>query len=60
MTSSPPPDHTLYKLDDGSWGLPTLKDANEHIANEPGWLSTWFQRLMVEDEEKGDKAEVTN
>ena len=60
MTSSPPPDHTLYKLDDGSWGLPTLKDANEHIANEPGWLSSWFQRLMVEDEDKGDKGEVTH
>jgi len=60
MTSSPPPNHTLYKLDDGSWGLPTLKDANEHIANEPGWLSSWFQRLMVTDQETGETGEASH
>ena len=51
MTSSPPPAHTQYKLSDGTWGLPTLEDANDHIANEPGVMGRWFQRLMVSDEE---------
>ena len=60
MTSSPPPNHTLYKLNDGSWGLPTLEDANEHIANEPGWLSSWFQRLMVTDQETGETGEASH
>ena len=54
MTSSPPPAHTLYRLKDGTWGIPTLEDANEHIANEPGIMGRWFQRLMVSDEESGE------
>ena len=54
MTSSPPPAHTQYKLSDGTWGIPTLEDANEHIANEPGAMGRWFQRLMVSDEESGE------
>jgi len=32
--------------------LPTLKDANEHIANEPSKLGEWFNRLMVADKEE--------
>ncbi|MEC8938598.1 MAG: cbb3-type cytochrome c oxidase subunit I [Candidatus Thermoplasmatota archaeon] len=48
MTSSPPPTPSF------DWhNLPVLKDANEHIANEPGRVGKWFSRLMVpEDHEE--------
>jgi len=48
MTSSPPPTPSF------DWhNPPVLKDANEHIAHEPGRLGQWFNRLMVpEDHEE--------
>lgn len=48
MTSSPPPTPSF------DWhNRPVLKDANEHIANEPSRFGAWFNRLMVpEDEEE--------
>jgi hypothetical protein len=48
MTSSPPPTPSF------DWhNPPVLKDANEHIAHEPGRLGKWFNRLMVpEDHEE--------
>jgi cytochrome c oxidase subunit 1 len=46
MTDSPPPTPS-FPLDN----LPVLRDANEHIANEPSKLGAWFNRLMVADEE---------
>jgi cytochrome c oxidase subunit 1 len=45
MTSSPPPTPSFDPND-----IPTLKDANEHVANEPGKIGKWFQRLMVADD----------
>ena len=45
MTSSPPPTPSFDPHD-----IPTLKDANEHVANEPGKIGKWFQRLMVADD----------
>jgi hypothetical protein len=47
MVSSPPPTPSFSEI-------PTLEDANEHIANEPGALGRWFKRLMVPDEEAGE------
>jgi heme/copper-type cytochrome/quinol oxidase subunit 1 len=46
MTDSPPPTPS-FPLDN----LPVLRDANEHVANEPSKLGIWFNRLMVADEE---------
>jgi cytochrome c oxidase subunit 1 len=46
MTDSPPPTPS-FPLDN----LPVLRDANEHVANEPSKLGAWFNRLMVADEE---------
>ena len=45
MTSSPPPTPSFDPHD-----IPILKDANEHVANEPGKIGKWFQRLMVADD----------
>ena len=55
MTSSPPPTPSFGSFDGERWhGLPKLRDANEHIANDPGMIGRMFQRLMVADEESGD------
>ena len=45
MTSSPPPTPSF-----DPHNLPVLKDANEHVANEPGRLGQMFRRLMVADD----------
>ena len=45
MTSSPPPTPSF-----DPHNIPTLMNANEHVANEPGKLGKWFQRLMVADD----------
>ncbi len=51
MTSSPPPTPSF------DWNnLPVLKDANEHIANEPSVMGIWFNKLMVPE----DNEEVSN
>ena len=42
MTASPPPTPSF-----DPHNLPELKDANEHIANEPGTLGKLFNRLMM-------------
>ena len=53
MTASPPPTPSFGRFEHGVWhDLPTLKDANEHIANEPSKLGEWFNRLMVADKEE--------
>ncbi|MEC8997734.1 MAG: cbb3-type cytochrome c oxidase subunit I [Candidatus Thermoplasmatota archaeon] len=52
MTASPPPTPSF-----DPHNLPRLEDANEHIANEPGALGRWFNRLMVPDEETGEVAQ---
>ena len=53
MTASPPPTPSFGRFEHGVWhDLPTLKDANEHIANEPSRLGEWFNRLMVADKEE--------
>ena len=53
MTESPPPTPSFGRFEHGVWhDLPTLKDANEHIANEPSKLGEWFNRLMVADKEE--------
>ena len=55
MTSSPPPTPSFGHFDGEKWsGLPRLKDANDHLANEPGVVSRWFKRLMVPDEDSGE------
>ena len=45
MTSSPPPTPSF-----DPHNLPELKDANEHVANEPSRLGQMFRRLMVDDD----------
>ena len=45
MTSSPPPTPSF-----DPHNLPELKDANEHVANEPGIFGQMFRRLMVSDD----------
>jgi len=45
MTSSPPPTPSF-----DPHNLPELKDANEHVANEPGRFGQMFRRLMVDDD----------
>jgi len=53
MTSSPPPTPSFGHFDGEKWhDLPVLRDANEHIANEPSALGTWFNRLMVPENEE--------
>ena len=53
MTSSPPPTPSFGRFENGEWhDLPTLTDANEHIANEPSRVGTWFNKLMVADKEE--------
>jgi hypothetical protein len=53
MTSSPPPTPSFGRFQDGEWyDLPTLTDANEHIAHEPSKLGIWFNKLMVADKEE--------
>ncbi len=47
MTASPPPTPSFDPHD-----LPILRDANEHIANEPGSLGRLFNRLMVSEDEE--------
>ena len=48
MTSSPPPTPSF-----DPHNLPELKDANEHVANEPSRLGQMFRRLMVADDAEG-------
>ena len=58
MTSSPPPTPSFGHFDGEKWhDLPKLKDANDHIANEPGIISRWFERLMVPNDELGGHSE---
>ena len=58
MTSSPPPTPSFGHFDGEKWhDLPKLKDANDHIANEPGVISRWFERLMVPNDELGGHSE---
>ena len=45
MVSSPPPTPSFDPQN-----IPTLLNANEHVANEPGRLGQWFQRFMVADD----------
>ncbi|HIM13144.1 MAG TPA: hypothetical protein EYM62_00425 [Candidatus Poseidoniales archaeon] len=45
MVSSPPPTPSF-----DPHNIPTLLNANEHVANEPGRLGQWFQRFMVADD----------
>ena len=45
MTASPPPTPSF-----DPHNLPELKDANEHVANEPGIFGQMFRRLMVSDD----------
>ena len=47
MTASPPPTPSF-----DPHNLPELKDANEHIANEPGTLGKLFNRLMMSEDEE--------
>jgi len=47
MTASPPPTPSF-----DPHNLPELKDANEHIANEPGSLGKLFNRLMMSEDEE--------
>jgi cytochrome c oxidase subunit 1 len=55
MTSSPPPTPSFGRFENGEWyDLPTLTDANEHIAHEPSKLGIWFSKLMVADKEEVD------
>ena len=52
MTSSPPPTPSFGHFDGEKWiGLPVLKDANGHIANEPSAIGRLFNRLMVSDDD---------
>jgi len=51
MTTSPPPTPSFGHFDGEKWiGLPVLRDANEHLANEPSSIGKWFNRLMVSEE----------
>lgn len=53
MTSSPPPTPSFGRFENGEWhDLPTLADANEHIAHEPSRFAIWFNKLMVADKEE--------
>jgi hypothetical protein len=45
MVSSPPPTPSFDPQN-----IPTLLNANEHVANEPGRLGQWFRRFMVADD----------
>jgi len=52
MTSSPPPTPSFGHFDGEKWiGLPVLKDANGHLANEPSAIGRLFNRLMVSDDD---------
>ena len=44
--TSPPPATPSFDPDN----ILTLEDANEDVANEPGKIGKWFQRLMVADD----------
>jgi len=58
MTTSPPPTPSFGHFDGEKWhDLPKLKDANDHIANEPGVIARWFERLMVPNDELGGHSE---
>ncbi|MDP7002302.1 MAG: cbb3-type cytochrome c oxidase subunit I [Candidatus Thalassarchaeaceae archaeon] len=52
MTPSPPPTPSFGHFDGEKWiGLPVLKDANGHLANEPSAIGRLFNRLMVSDDD---------
>ena len=48
MVSSPPPTPSFDPQN-----IPTLLNANEHVAHEPGRLGQWFRRFMVADDAAG-------
>ena len=53
LTDSPPPTPSFGRFENGEWhDLPTLADANEHVAHEPSRLGIWFSKLMVADKEE--------
>ena len=55
LTDSPPPTPSFGRFENGEWhDLPTLADANEHVAHEPSRLGIWFSKLMVADKEEVD------